>query len=120
MADEGALRVRRSGGGEGYNLVSKPIGLLDISTENAVLYPKSMDNLLERITMNPAVLFGKPTIRNKRYPVTLVLDLLAAGMSAEDILADYEDLEQADILACLLFASRLAEVKSIQRLPLES
>ena len=79
-----------------------------------------MNNLLNRITMNPAVLYGKPTIRNKRYPVTLILDLLAAGMSTQEILDDYEDLEAADISACLLFASRLADVKSVQRLPLTS
>ena len=71
--------------------------------------------LLNRITLNPNVLFGKPTIRNKRYPVTLILELLSAGMTQEEILADYEDLEREDILACLVFAARLAEVKSIHR-----
>lgn len=75
-----------------------------------------MSNLLERITMNPNVLFGKPSIRNKRYPVTLVLDLLSAGMSFDEILEDYEDLEVQDIYACLQYASRLAQVKSIQKL----
>ena len=69
--------------------------------------------LLERITINPDILFGKPSVRNKRYPVTLILDLLATGMTNEEILEDYEDLEQEDIFACLLFASRLADVKSI-------
>lgn len=72
-----------------------------------------MDNLLTRITLNPDILFGKPTIRNLRYPVTMLLDLLAAGMTVEEILEDYEDLEREDLQACLLFASRLAEVKSI-------
>ena len=45
----------------------------------------------------------------------MVLDLLSAGMSIEEILSDYEDLEEADVYACLLFASRLAEVKSIHK-----
>lgn len=72
--------------------------------------------LLERITTNPDILFGKPSIRNKRYPVTLVLDLLSSGMTVSEILADYEDLEEQDIFACLLFASKLADVKSIHRL----
>jgi len=72
--------------------------------------------LMERITSNPDILFGKPSIRNKRYPVTLILDLLAAGMTTQEILDDYEDLEQDDILACLLFASKLSEVKSIHKL----
>ncbi len=73
-----------------------------------------MNDLLHRITLNPDVLFGKPTIRNLRYPVTMVLDLLAAGMTTTEILEDYEDLEKEDLQACLVFASRLAEVKSIR------
>lgn len=75
-----------------------------------------MERLLDRITMNANVLFGKPSIRNKRYPVTLILDLLSAGMSTKEILEDYEDLEEKDIFACLQYASRLAEVKSIHKL----
>ncbi|MFN0032281.1 MAG: DUF433 domain-containing protein [Flavobacteriales bacterium] len=65
--------------------------------------------------MNPAVCFGKPTIRNKRYPVQLIIDLLSAGMTEQEILGDYEDLEADDIKACLHFASRMLEVKSIQK-----
>ena len=72
--------------------------------------------LLERITINPNILFGKPSIRNKRYPVSLILDLLSAGMSMEEILEDYEDLAIEDIYACLAFAAKLAEVKSITKL----
>lgn len=72
--------------------------------------------LIERITTNPNILFGKPSIRNKRYPVTLILDLLSSGMTISEILEDYEDLEEQDVFACLLFASRLAEVKSIHKL----
>jgi uncharacterized protein (DUF433 family) len=73
-------------------------------------------HLLQRITINPDILFGKPSIRNKRYPVTLILDLLSAGMSIDEILEDYEDLEIEDIYACLSFAAKLAEVKSITKL----
>ena len=74
-----------------------------------------MDNgLLSRITIDHDILFGKPSIRGLRYPVTLILDLLSAGMTNAEILEDYEDLENEDILACLLFASKLAEVKSIR------
>ncbi|MEM8528248.1 MAG: DUF433 domain-containing protein [Bacteroidota bacterium] len=71
-------------------------------------------NLLERITLNPEVCFGKPTIRNMRYPVAFVLDLLSAGMSKAEIIEDYPDIEEEDIYACLSFASRLMSVKSIQ------
>ncbi|MBO0938920.1 DUF433 domain-containing protein [Fibrella sp. HMF5335] len=73
------------------------------------------ENLLSRITLNPDICHGKPTVRNMRYPVTMVLDLLAAGMTSEDILGDYPDLEEADIRACLAYAARLADVKSIHR-----
>ena len=60
-----------------------------------------METLLTRITLNPNVCHGKPTIRNKRYPVELILDLLASGMTYAEILEDYPALEEADILACL-------------------
>ena len=74
-----------------------------------------MENLLARITLNPDVCFGKPTIRNMRYPVEMILDLLSAGMTSNEILDDYPDLEMADIQACLSFASRLTKMNSISR-----
>ena len=73
-------------------------------------------SLLSRITMNPNICHGKPTVRNMRYPVTMILDLLSAGMSVEELIEDYPALERADISACLAFASKLAEVKSVTRL----
>ena len=63
-------------------------------------------SLLSRITIDPSVCHGKPTIRGLRYPVELILDLLSTGMSIDEILADYEDLERDDILAALTFAAR--------------
>lgn len=72
-------------------------------------------SLLSRITLNPEVCFGKPTIRNMRYPVENILDLLSAGMTIEELLADYPDLVREDILACLEFASRIVQVKSIHK-----
>ena len=66
--------------------------------------------------MNPNICFGKPTIRNMRYPVEMILDLLSAGMKTEEILEDYPDLEAADIQACLLFASKLMRVNSISQI----
>ena len=73
------------------------------------------DELLKRITLNPNVCFGKPTIRNLRYPVEWMLDLLSSGMTHEEILEDYEDLVKEDIYACLTFASALMRIKSINR-----
>ena len=73
------------------------------------------EDLLKRITLNPKVCFGKPTVRNMRYPVELILDLMSAGMTSEEILEDYPDLEAEDIQACLLFASKLVKVNSINK-----
>ncbi|MCK4665003.1 MAG: DUF433 domain-containing protein [Bacteroidales bacterium] len=70
-------------------------------------------NLLHRITINPEICHGKPTIRNMRYPVELILDLLSSGMTSKEIINDYPALEEDDIKACLLFASRLTKIKSI-------
>ena len=61
----------------------------------------------QRITIDPAICHGKPTIRGLRYPVEMLLELLSAGMSIDEILADYEDLEREDILAALAYAARL-------------
>ena len=70
--------------------------------------------LLERITINPDICHGKPCIRGLRYPVNMILELLSAGMSHDEILADYDDLEREDILAVLAFAARLTQVKRVQ------
>ena len=72
--------------------------------------------LISRITLNPEICHGKPTIRNTRYTVDLILDLLSAGMSEAEIIEDYPALEILDIKACLTFASQLTKVKSIQRI----
>lgn len=69
--------------------------------------------LLERITIDPEICHGKPCIRHLRYPVEVILELLSAGMTIEDILADYDDLERDDILATLAFAARLSQVKRL-------
>lgn len=58
-------------------------------------------NLTERITINPEICHGKPTIRGLRYTVETILELLSSGMNIDEILADYEDLEREDILAAL-------------------
>ncbi|WKN45893.1 DUF433 domain-containing protein [Tunicatimonas pelagia] len=60
------------------------------------------EELLKRITMNPKVSFGKPTIRNVRYPVEVMLDLLVAGMTTEEILEGYTDLEKKALQAGVL------------------
>jgi uncharacterized protein (DUF433 family) len=70
----------------------------------------------DRITIDPAICHGKPCIRGLQYPVETVLEWLAAGMTAEEILHDYEDLERVDIQAALAYAARRSLVQRIQPL----
>lgn len=72
-----------------------------------------MEDLLQRITINPKMAFGKPTIRGLRYSVEWLLELLSSGMSQQEILDDYEDLEPADIQAVLAYAAKLAQTKRV-------
>jgi uncharacterized protein (DUF433 family) len=81
------------------------------------LQPQKMpEYLTERITIDPQVCHGKPVIRGMRYPVESMLELLASGMSIDELLADYPDLEREDLLACIEYAARLTQVKSIYRI----
>ncbi len=75
-----------------------------------------MEDLLKRITIDPNICHGKPSIRGLRYPVEMILQLLSSGMSVDEILEDYEDLNKEDILASLLYASKLTHVKSMHTL----
>jgi uncharacterized protein (DUF433 family) len=65
-----------------------------------------MSKLLERITVNPRQCGGRPCIRGMRIRVSDVLDLFAAGLSAEEILEDLPDLEMDDVRASLTYAAR--------------
>jgi uncharacterized protein (DUF433 family) len=72
-----------------------------------------MGQLLDRITIDPQICHGKPVIRGLRYPVETMLELMSAGMTIDEILLDYEDLEREDLLAVLAFATRLSQIKRI-------
>jgi uncharacterized protein (DUF433 family) len=72
-----------------------------------------MEKMISRITLNPLVCNGKPTIRNMRFTVAQLLELLAAGMTKEEILNDYTYLNEDDIKACLLYASIIANTKTL-------
>ncbi len=72
--------------------------------------------LLERITIDPKVNGGKPSIRNMRFSVTQMLELLASGMTIEEILKDYPYIEKEDIQACLNFAAGMANTKTVVQL----
>ncbi|MCA9890146.1 MAG: DUF433 domain-containing protein [Flavobacteriales bacterium] len=75
----------------------------------------SRSELLSRITVDPAVCHGKAVVRGMRWPVQNVLELMASGMTNEEIVRDHPELEPDDLLACLAFAAKVTEVKSIHR-----
>ena len=72
-------------------------------------------SLVDRISIDAAICHGKPCIRGLRYPVAMILELLSAGMTSQEILDDYPDLEPDDIRACLAYAARLCQVKTVAR-----
>jgi uncharacterized protein (DUF433 family) len=72
-----------------------------------------MNALLSRITIDPNVCHGKPCVRGLRYPVETLLELLSSGMTNDELLADYPDLEPDDLRAVLAFAARLSQTKSL-------
>jgi uncharacterized protein (DUF433 family) len=75
-------------------------------------------SLLNRITRNADICHGKPTTRGLRYPVDMILDLMASGMSHQEILADYPDLQEEDLRACLLYAAKITHPKSAFKIAL--
>ncbi len=77
---------------------------------------KREKSLLDRITIDPEICHGKPTIRGLRYPVENLLELLASGMTMDELLKDYPDLEREDFLACLEYAAKLSHIKSIHKI----
>lgn len=72
-----------------------------------------MIELLNRISINPNVCFGKPCIRGTRMWVSLILDFLANGMTAEEILAEYPELTREDILAAIAYGAEAARERII-------
>jgi uncharacterized protein (DUF433 family) len=71
------------------------------------------EQLLQRISINPNICFGKPCIRGHRIWVSLILDWLANGATFEEILGDYPDLERADILACIAYGSEMTRERYV-------
>lgn len=68
-----------------------------------------MQTPINRITVNPDICNGKPTIRGKRITVQTILEFLGAGDSVEDILENYPSLDREDIYACIQFASTVVD-----------
>jgi uncharacterized protein (DUF433 family) len=77
------------------------------------------EGLLARIVIDPNVCFGKPCIRGRRIWVSLILDLLADGMTIGEILAEYPGLEEADVRACIAYGAEMARERYVD-IPLEA
>jgi len=75
--------------------------------------------LLERITVNPKVMVGKPVIKGTRLTVEFILNLLAHGATAAEIIGEYKGLIQEDIQACILFATKSLENTTFMPLAVE-
>lgn len=69
-------------------------------------------SLLDRITVDAQVCHGAPTVRGLRYPVEMIVGLLASGMTIDEVLADYTDLETDDVLASLEYAALVTRTRS--------
>jgi uncharacterized protein (DUF433 family) len=77
------------------------------------------EELLARIAIDPNVCFGKPCIRGHRVWVSLILDLLADGMTLADIIADYPGLEEAEVRVCIAFEAEMTRERHVE-FPLEA
>lgn len=71
------------------------------------------EELLSRITINPNVCFGKPCVRGHRLWVSLILDLLASGMTTGEILQEYPGLKEADVLACIAYGVEMSRERYV-------
>lgn len=78
---------------------------------------QSAEQLLARITVNPKVMLGKPTIRGTRLTVEHILKAVGAGLTFEQLKEDFPFLEQADIQACILYASQVVENERVYAVP---
>jgi uncharacterized protein (DUF433 family) len=76
------------------------------------------EQLLSRIWIDPKRCFGKPCIRGHRIWVSLILDMLASGMTTAELLAEYPQLDEADVLACIAYGSEMSRERYVD-IPLE-
>jgi uncharacterized protein (DUF433 family) len=78
------------------------------------------DELLNRITINPKVMVGKPIIRGTRLTVEYLMNLLAHGATIDEILIEYKSITRQDVQACILYATKTLETTSFMPLITES
>ena len=88
-------------------------GRLDSATiESGAGGTLTLVSFLDRITVDPQVCHGAPTVRGLRYPVEMIVNLLASGMTTAEVLVDYPDLETNDVLASLEYAALVTKTRS--------
>ena len=78
-----------------------------------------MNSLLERISIDPNICFGKPCIRGTRIWVSLILDFLASGTSMAELLEEYPQLTREDILAAIAYGAEMARERYVE-IPIEA
>jgi uncharacterized protein (DUF433 family) len=76
------------------------------------------NDLLKRTSVNPNVCFGKPCIRGHRIWVSLILDLLASGITVEQVLEQYPQVSREDVLACVAYGAEMSRERFVE-VPLE-
>lgn len=74
---------------------------------------ESKQDLLQRISADPAVCFGKPCVKGHRIWVSLILDMLADGVSYEEVLENYPGLTQTDLRACIAYGSEMSRERFV-------
>lgn len=72
------------------------------------------EELLNRISIDPSICFGKPCIKGHRIWVSLILDLLAGGWSHKEVLENYPGIEEADILACIAYGAEMSRERYVE------
>jgi len=72
------------------------------------------EELLQRISIDPNVCFGKPCVRGHRIWVSLILDLLASGWATAQVLEEYPGLEEADVLACIAYGAEMSRERYVE------
>lgn len=93
---------------------SSPFFVAACSLSNKYYVNSHMSNLLERITVDSNVCHGKTCIRHRRWPVEVIIDLIASGMSFDEIISDHPELEKEDIQASLSYAKISLSDKSLE------